>query len=317
MTGYLIRRVLQSIVVLFLVTVIVFILLHLLPGGPARAILGTRATPAQIALFNKQNGYDLPWPAQYGVWINQLIRGNFGFSIKLNQSVASLIANRLPKTLVLTVLSTVIAVIVAVPLGVLQAARRNKPSDYVLTGASFIFYSTPTFFLGLLLIIWFAIGLGWFPPEAPQGSTFLQILEDPKGLVLPVATLTLVTVALFSRYARSSIMDNLVEDYVRTARAKGAGEGRVMFKHVLRNALIPIATLLGLSLPGIFSGTLITESVFNYPGMGLLFWNSTQDQDYPVLLGFTLIVGVATVVGSLLADIAYAVLDPRVRYVRT
>lgn len=314
MTGYLLRRIAQSVAVVFGVTVIVFVLLHLLPGGPARAILGNRATPLQVHQFNVVNGYNRPWPVQYGLWISQLLRGNLGFSYQLNQSVTSLINERLPKTLLLSGVSTLLALVVAVPLGILQAVRRNSAVDYVLTGAAFVFYATPTFFLGLLLIVFLAVNIQAFPAEAPQG-TIGSVLAHPQGLVLPVATLALVTIAAFSRYMRSSIMDNLAEDYVRTARAKGVSNRTVLFAHVLRNGLIPIATLLGLSLPVIISGALITESVFNYPGMGLLFWNAAQTRDYPILLGVTVIVGVATVLGSLLADIAYAVLDPRVRYV--
>lgn len=316
MTSYLIRRVLQALVVVVLVSMIVFALLHVLPGGPARAMLGPQATEAQVAQFIRANGYDRPLPVQYGEWVAQLLRGDLGYSYKLNQTVTSLLANRLPKTVLLTGVSTLIAVLVAVPLGMFQAVRRNRLADYSLTGLAFVFYSTPPFFLGLILILVFAVNLHWVPAQAPQASALLDVLGQPVALLLPIATLTLVSIAHFSRYARSAIMDNLVEDYVRTARAKGAGEGRVLFRHVLHNAFAPIVTILGLSLPGILAGTLITESVFNYPGMGLLFWTSAQVQDYPVLLGFSLIVGIATVTGSLLADIAYALLDPRVRYTR-
>jgi peptide/nickel transport system permease protein len=201
-----------------------------------------------------------------------------------------------------------------VPIGLLQAVRRNKAADYTFTSLSFLFYAAPTFFVGTVLILVFSVKLGWFGPEAPQGGV-MSDLTDWKDLTLPVVTLALVTIALFSRYMRSAVLDNLTEDWVRTARAKGASQRRVLWRHVLRNSLIPIATLLGLSLPAIISGALITESVFNYPGMGYLFYQSAQRQDYPVMLGFIIVVAIATVVGSLLADIAYAVLDPRVRYV--
>jgi peptide/nickel transport system permease protein len=314
MTGFITRRLLQSIVVVLLVTVIVFILLHLLPGGPARAQLGPRATPVAIANFNHQMGYDRPVPIQYWDWLTQLVTGNLGFSVKFNQSVVSLIGERLPKTLVLTILSTVFALVVAIPLGMVQAVRRNHAADYTITFWAFVFYSTPSFFLGVVLIVVFSVYLPILPAEAPQSSSLGVILSQPAGLVLPVLTLALLTIAQFSRYMRSSVIDTLTEDYVRTARAKGAGERIVLIRHVLRNSLIPIATLLGLSLPAIFSGALITEAVFNFPGMGQLFWTAAQTQDYPVMLGVTVLVGVATVVGSLLADLAYAVLDPRVRF---
>jgi peptide/nickel transport system permease protein len=199
----------------------------------------------------------------------------------------------------------------------LQAVRRNKVVDHVFTGFAYLFYATPPFFLGLVLILLFAVKFQALPAEGPQGNGLGAVFSDIPGMVLPVAALALLTLALFSRYMRSSVMDNITEDYVRTARAKGASERRILFGHILRNALIPIATLLGLSLPVIFSGALITESVFNYPGMGFLFWQSAQQTDYPVLMAVVLVVGVATVLGSLLADIAYAVLDPRVRYVRS
>lgn len=314
MIGFITRRLLQSIVVVLLVTVIVFILLHLLPGGPARAQLGARATPAAIANFNHQMGYDRPVPIQYWNWLKQLVTGNLGFSTKFNQSVASLIGERLPKTLVLTVLSTLFALAVAIPLGMIQAVKRNHVADYTITAGAFIFYATPPFFLGIVLIVVFAVYLPVLPAEAPQSSSIGVILSQPAGLILPVLTLALVTIAQFSRYMRSSVIENLAEDYVRTARAKGAGERSVLIRHVLRNSLIPVATLLGLSLPAIFSGALITEAVFNFPGMGQLFWTAAQTQDYPIMLGITVLVGVVTVIGSLLADLAYAVLDPRVRY---
>lgn len=313
MTGFITRRLLQALVVVLLVTMIVFILLHLLPGGPARAQLGPRATPAAIANFNHQMGYDRSIPIQYWDWLTQLATGNLGFSSKFNQSVVSLIGERFPKTLVLTMLSTVFALVVAIPLGMLQAVKRNHAADYTITCWAFIFYATPPFFLGAVLIVVFSVYLPVLPAEAPQSSSLGTILSQPAGLILPVLTLTLLTIAQFSRYMRSSAIENLAEDYVRTARAKGAGERIVLLHHVLRNSLIPIATLLGLALPAIFSGALITEAVFNFPGMGQLFWTAAQTQDYPIMLGITVLVGVATVIGSLLADLAYAVLDPRVR----
>ncbi len=314
MTGFISRRLLQSVVVVLLVTVIVFILLHLLPGGPARAQLGPRATPMAIANFTHQMGYDRPLPIQYWDWLTQLVTGNLGFSVKFNQSVVSLISERLPKTLVLTILSTVFALAVAIPLGILQAVKRNHVVDYTITFWAFVFYATPPFFLGVVLIVVFSVYLPILPAEAPQSSSLGVILAHPGGLILPVSTLALLTIAQFSRYMRSSVIDTLTEDYVRTARAKGASERIVLIRHVLRNSLIPVATLLGLSLPAIFSGALITEAVFNFPGMGQLFWTAAQTQDYPIMLGITVLVGVATVIGSLLADLAYAILDPRVRF---
>ncbi len=314
MIGFLIRRVLQAIAVLFVVSVITFILLHLLPGGAARAVLGVRATPAQIAHFNQANGYDRPLPVQYVTWLWGLLHGDLGYSYHLNQSVASLIAEKLPKTIVLNVIALIISVGMAIPIGVAQAVRRNKAFDYVATGLGFIFYSSPIFFLSLVLVMWFSLQLGWLPSEAPQSDGVAGILSQPRELVLPVASLVLVQISLFSRYMRSSFMDGLVQDYVRTARAKGAGLLRVYYLHILRNSLIPMVTLVGLSLPVILGGSLIVEQVFNYPGMGLLFWQEAQVNDYPVLLGVTLVVGAATVVGNLVADVLYGILDPRVRY---
>jgi peptide/nickel transport system permease protein len=317
LAGFMLRRVLQSIVVVLLVTMITFALLRLIPGNVAVAVMGPGAyrNPASIRLFNSEYGFNLPWYRQYFLWLGHLLRGNLGFSWKLNQSVASLLADRLPKTIVLVGASTILALVLAVPIGVLQAVRRNKPTDHVFNALSTLFYATPAFLIGIALIWVFAITIPILPPEGPQGEGLGALLTNLDAMILPVASLTLLTVALFSRYMRSSVLDNLTEDYVRTARAKGASERRVLMVHVLRNSLIPIATLIGLSLPGILAGALITEAVFNYPGMGYLFFQSAQSQDYPVLLGFTIVVAVATVVGSLLADILYAVLDPRVRYV--
>jgi peptide/nickel transport system permease protein len=311
-TKFLLRRCSQAVVVLLLVSVIVFGLLHLLPGGPARAILGTHATPSNIAAFNHQNGLDSPLPVQYWHWLTGVLTGNLGFSYVQNQSVASLLADRLPKTAVLAAVSVVLALLIAVPVGFFQAVRRNRVGDYALTTLTLVLYSTPAFWIGILLIDVLAVRLHVVPAEAPQGS-FSALFSAPQALVLPVLTITLVTVAAFSRYTRSSVLDELAHDYVRMARSHGASRRVILFGHVLRNAAGPIVTLLGLYLPFIVSGTLITEFVFNYPGIGLLAFSAATPQDYPVMLGVVVVVGAATVIGSLLADIGHALLDPRVR----
>jgi peptide/nickel transport system permease protein len=312
--GFLIRRILQAIVVIFFVTIVTFLLLHLLPGGPVRALLGPRASPAQVAHFNHVYGYDRPWFIQFLKYCWQLLHGNLGYSVKLNVTVASQIAQDLPKTVVLIALGTAVSLIFGIPLGIYQAVKRYTVGDYVLTGISFIGYATPTFFFGLLLISWFADSLHIFPPGAPSGSTLGQILSQPNALVLPVLTYAFLGYAGWSRYMRSSVMDNLVQDYVRTARAKGASESRVLWGHIFRNSLVTIVTLLGLTIPDLVGGAVIVEQVFNYPGMGLLFFNAASNYDYQMLLGITLIGTLATILGNLLADIGYAALDPRVRY---
>jgi peptide/nickel transport system permease protein len=310
---YLITRLGQALIVVVLVTIIAFLILHALPGGVARATLGKDATLDQLAAFNHANGYDKPWFQQYILYVGRLLHGNLGYSYQLNQSVLAAIIQRLPKTMVLSLFSTVLAIVVAIPLGVVQAVRRNRAADYTITSLSLLAYATPIFFMGLMLIILFSQKWPILPPEAPQGFTVGEVLADPAGLVLPVVTLAIVTVATYSRYVRSSMVDNLNENYVRTARSKGLPEWRVVLVHTLRNGLFPIIGLLGMYLPALFSGALVVESLFNYPGMGQLFWQAALKRDYPILLGVTLIISVATVAGSLVADLLYAAADPRVR----
>jgi peptide/nickel transport system permease protein len=314
MTRYLVRRVSQSVAVLFIVTVIVFSILHFLPGSPARAILGIRATPAAIAAFNAANGYNRALPVQYLLYLDRLLHGNLGFSYHFDQSVGSLLVLDLPKSALLVGSSYVVSLLIAIPMGIVQALRREKMLDHALTTFSFVGYAMPTFWLGILLVVWFSADLHVFPSEGPQGASVTASLSDPSALVLPVATLTIVTVAQFSRFMRASAVENMLQDYIRTARAKGLPDWQVVTRHLLRNSVLPIITLVGLSLPGVLSGAIIVEALFNYPGMGWLFWTATGAHDYPVLMGFTIVVAAATVIGNLLADIAYAVADPRVRY---
>jgi len=311
---YLIRRVAQAIGVLVLVTMIVFAILHFLPGSPARAILGVKASAPAIKAFNIANGYNRAVPMQYLLFLDRLVHGNLGFSYHRDQTVDSLLAQALPKTALLVGIAYVLAIVIAIPLGVAQALRRNKPLDHIVTVFSFVGYSMPMFWLGMLLIALFAVQFHLLPAEAPQGASVGAVVQDPRGLVLPVVTLTIVTLAQFSRFVRSSTIDNLLQDYVRTAKAKGVSQRQLVTRHLLRNSLLPIVTLIGLSLPAVLSGAVIIESLFNYPGMGWLFWTAASTKDYPVLMGFTVVVGAATVVGTLLADVVYAFMDPRIRY---
>jgi peptide/nickel transport system permease protein len=313
-TGYLIRRMGQAIIVIVGVTIIVFILRHLLPGSIARAIIGPQATPQQVATFNRENGLNRPLPWQYVSFLNQIIHGNLGYSFKQNMSVDAIVAHDLPNDALLVGASLVLALLIAIPVGVLQAVRRDKLADYAATGISFVLYSMPSYLLGLILIAVFAVNLRLLPAEAPQQATIGEVLSDPAGLVLPIATLTLVNFALFSRYMRSSAIENLTQDYIRTARAKGLRQITILYRHLLRNSLIPVATLVGISMPGILTSGLIIEQLFNFPGVGLAYFNAAENGDYPVVFGVTVLVALATVIGNLFADIAYAVLDPRVRY---
>ena len=314
MTGYILRRIGQAVIVLLGVTILVFILQHLLPGSIARAIIGPRASAAQIAAFNREYGLDRPLPVQYFSFLNQVIHGNLGYSFKQNMSVDAIVLHGLPNDIILVGTSLVLALLIAIPLGIAQAVRRNKLTDYTATGVSFLLYSMPSYLLGLLLISVFAVNLRLLPAEAPQEPTITGVLSDPAGLVLPIATLTLVTCALFSRYMRSSAIESLAQDYIRTARAKGLGQFAILSRHLLRNSLIPVVTLVGISLPGILTFGLIVEELFNFPGIGLAYFNAAVNGDYPVVFGVTVLVALATVAGNLFADVAYAILDPRVRY---
>ena len=300
MTAYLARRVLQAVAVVLLVTLIVFGLIRLAPGGAAVGVLGSGSAHQQFLV-------------EYLTWLGHVLTGNLGRSLRLNESVGALLAASLPRTLVLAGLSTLIALLIAVPVGLLQAVRRNSTVDHVLRGLTYLLYGAPPFVLGLLLILYLAVDTHIFGAEGPQAPGIGGFITDPRDLTLPVATLTLVTIAIFARYMRSSALDSLGQEYVQAARARGGGEGRVVVSHVLRNSLVPIVTLLGLSLPQIVGGALVVEILFNIQGMGWQIWQAAVNHDFPVTLGFTLVIGAAAALGSLLADIGYAVLDPRVR----
>jgi peptide/nickel transport system permease protein len=312
-TAYLARRIGQAVVVVIGVLILTFIMIHLEPGNAARATLGTRATPGRIAIFNSTYGLNEPLYRQFVTYADQVAHGNFGTSYSLQQPVSTLIAQRAPRDAVLLGLATVLAVAIAIPLGIYQALHRDQVTDHVATGVSFTLYSMPDFFFGILLISVFSVELRILPPSAPQATSVAGILADPRALILPVVTLALVILASFSRYMRSSAIDVLAQDFIQVARAKGLPQHLIVMRHVLRNAVLPVVTMIGVSFSWIITGAVIIEAVFNYPGMGLLFYQAATSHDFPVMLGSALIIGIVTVTGNLLADVAYGVLDPRIR----
>ncbi|NUT36553.1 MAG: ABC transporter permease [Hamadaea sp.] len=311
MTQYVLRRLVTSAIVVLGVSVITFMLLHGMSGSPGRAILGVQASAEAVAAFDREHGYDRSLVAQYLTYLGQLLQGDLGYSYKLNQSVNALLADNAGRTAMLAGVSLVLAVCVAVPLGVFQAVKRNSLSDNVLTTLTFVAYSMPAFLLAMLLIQVFALGLGILPAQASQSSSTFVIFTEPRAMLLPVLTLSGITVAMYSRYQRSAALDQLAQDYIRVARAKGLSMRMVLTRHLLRNACLPLVTLIGMTIPLLLAGNLVVESVFNYPGLGLLFFNSLNNQDYPVLLGYTLVASVLTVLGNLMADLVVAVSDPR------
>ena len=313
MTAYLLRRLGTSLIVLIGISIFVYLMLHAIFPSPARVVLGLRANNAQIDAWNKANGYDRPVIEQYLSYMNGLIHGNLGYSFADNQTVASLFQERVARSAYLSGMALLLAILIALPLGIFQAVKRNSLGDNALTSAAFILYSMPSFFLGLILIQVFAISFPLLSFEASQSTSIWVVMGNWRAMLLPILTLSLITVALYSRYMRSSSIDVLAQDYIKVARAKGLPERLVLTRHMVRNASLPMVTLVGLSLPGLLAGNLITESLFNYQGLGLLFFNSLGKEDYPVLLAYTLVGAIFVVLGNLVADIALTVADPRIR----
>ena len=316
MTAYIVRRLFIALVVVLGISLLTFAMLHVIGGSPGTIVLGTKANKATVAAWNKAHGFDNPFFVQYGSYLWQLLHGNLGESYKLNQSVDSLLAAFAPRSGLLVGVSLVIALVIAIPMGIFQALKRNSLADNVLAGGAFVGYAMPLFLTGLLLIQFFALGqpFSWFPAVDNTNQTGMgYVLSHPNQLVLPVATLTIAVVALFSRYMRSSALDVLAQDYIKVARAKGLSDRLVMARHLLRNACLPIITLVGLLIPTLLAGNVIVESLFNFPGLGYMFFTALGNEDYQILLAYTLIGALLTVIGNLIADIALTVADPRIR----
>jgi peptide/nickel transport system permease protein len=275
-------------------------------------ILGPKASPQAVAAWNAQNGFDDPIIVQYWHYVDALLHGNLGYSYKLNQPVAALFSERWARSLYLSGMGILIAIVIAVPLGIYQAVKRNSFGDQAVTAVAFTAYAMPDFLLYLIAIQVFALSLPIFSFEASQ-STSIVAVGDWREMALPIICIALLVLAGYSRYMRSSAMETLAQDYIKTARAKGLPERLVLLRHLLRNACLPMITLIGLSIPALLAGNLIAEFVFNYNGLGLLFYNSLSNEDYPVVIAYTLIGAVLTVAGNLIADIALTIADPRIR----
>ncbi|HJQ04604.1 MAG TPA: ABC transporter permease [Nocardioides sp.] len=316
MTRYVVRRLAISVVVLFGISAVTFFLLHVVSDSPGRIVLGQRATPQAVAAFDKAHGFDRPVVLQYLSYLHDLLRGDLGRSYKLNEGVGTLLQQNAGRSAMLSAAGLVVALLIAVPLGILQAVRRNSLVDRLGTAIAYVLYATPGFLLGLVLIALLSQQVHLFPAEASQSGSTWAVFTDPRSMALPVLTLAVTSIAIFSQYQRSAALDQLGQDYITVARAKGLPERQILTRHLLRNACLPLITLVGLSIPALLAGNLIVESLFNYPGLGLLFLNSLQREDYPVLLAYTLIGGVLTVVGNFLSDIAVAIADRRIELVK-
>ncbi len=305
MRRYLLRRLLLLIPVLWGVATLVFAVTNILPGDPVDLMLGETARPAQREVLRKALGLDRPLSVQYADYLGGLLRGDLGTSIHKKRPVARILAERIPASAELTLAALAIALLIALPLGVLAARRAGTALDLGAGALAVLGASVPVFWLGPLLIILFSIDLGWLPVSGRTG---------PLSLILPAATLGTALSAILMRMTRSSLLDILPQDYLATARAKGLSERRVLWLHALRNACLPLITILSLQLGALLSGAIITETVFAWPGVGRLTIQAIAARDYPLVQGCVLFIAFVYVAGNLLADIAYAWLDPRVRY---
>jgi peptide/nickel transport system permease protein len=324
MTTYILRRILQAIPIMFLLSVFLFGVVRLMPGGPlAQAERNPNVTPEQLAALRARLGLDQPLPVQYVKWIRAFVlEGDWGYSIKFRRPVAEMIGERVPATLILFGAGFLVMLVFAIPIGVYSAIKPYSAFDNVITTFSFAGQSVPVYWLGLILIVIFYLnvqspfGEG---PLFPAGGMYTigregELLDLLWHLVLPITAMSFSWIAWYSRFLRSSMRDTLNEDYIRTARAKGLSLRTVHFRHALRNALLPLVTLIALDLPTVFGGAVFIETIFAWPGMGRLFWDAAKGRDYPILLAVMMIYAALTLLFNLVADIVYGFLDPRIRY---
>jgi peptide/nickel transport system permease protein len=318
MAGYVARRLLQAVPILFGVAVISFSLIYLAPGDPIDRFRTPTIRPEQLQGLIRLYGLDKPLPEQFWSWLTTYVQvwrpEAWGYSFLDGQPVLFKIADRLPATLLLGASALALTVVVAIPLGILAAVRQYSVADRLISSLATIGYAIPSFLLGLYLLFFGGVVLGWFPLFGMESfGREGDPLDMGWHLILPVTSLAVQQIAGWSRYVRAAMLEVLHQDFVRTARAKGLPGRRVTFKHALRNALIPVITLIGLTIPSLLAGAAITEAIFTWPGVGLMGVDAVAQRDYPVVLAFVMIGGIGVVLGNLLADVAYAVADPRIK----
>ena len=316
MERYLVRRTLQAVPLLVGITIVIYVLLRATPGGPLSLYEGDPSVTAEdLTRLREQLGLNEPWPQQYARWITAFVQGDWGWSLVTKRPVLTMIGERLPNTLLLMGTVFVTTMAIAIPVGIVSAIRQYSWFDHVSTTLAFAGHSLPTFWIGLMLIMIFAVGLRWLPAGGMYtlGVPF-SLGDRARYLIMPVLTLALFDAANYTRYLRSSLLDVIRQDYVRTAYAKGMRESEVIRRHAFKNAAIPLVTVIALDLPQLFSGALITETIFAWPGMGRLFWEAAGRVDYPVLMGIFTVASSLVVLFNLLADLVYAWLDPRIKY---
>jgi peptide/nickel transport system permease protein len=313
MARYVVWRLAQLVPVLFLASIAVWLMIYLIPGDPAIALLGGDATPEQLARARVLMGLDQPLPVQYALWLGRVVRGDLGVSYLNGLPVRAMLAQRIPVTAQLTVASLVVALLIAGPLGMAAAVRPRSWIARGITGYNALAMAVPTFWLGILLVLFFGVRLKWLPT-----SGFAPFWDEPgralRFLILPAFTLGAYVSAVLARFVRAALLETLFQDYVRTARAKGVREGGVVWVHALRNALTPVVTVVGLQFGAFMGGAVITEAIFDYPGLGRMLLQAILTRDYTVVQGTILFVVLAFVVINLLTDLVYALLDPRIRY---
>ena len=316
MTRYVLKRLLQAVPLILGITFIAFIVLQAIPGGPAAAYRGmANVTAADLARIERELGLDRPVVVQYLDWIRRFVTGDWGISFVARRPVLDLVFERLPATLLLMGSGLFVSLVISIPLGVLAAMKRGRWLDSVLTFGSFVGLSIPAFWLGLMLIVIFTVWLGWLPGGGigPPGVE-PDLMTRLRYLVLPTVTISFVSVGFFTRYLRSSMIEVLHRDHIRFARSRGLPRWRVYLRHAFRNAAIPFVTVVAIHIPEYLIGALVVETIFSWPGTGRLFWESAVRFDYPVMMGILVLGALLVVASNLLADVAYAALDPRVRY---
>jgi peptide/nickel transport system permease protein len=317
-TNYLIRRIVGLVPLLIGISLVSFGMMFMAPGGPTSVFLASShpMSPVEIENIRHNLGLDKPWYVQYFLWLFNMLHGDFGYSFTDGRPVLTKILEKVPVTALLIGISFFFTILIAIPTAIYSAVHKNSVFDYVATAIAFIGYGAPTFWLGIELIQLFSVKWDLLPDSGLTSidSTGFNLMDYVRHLVLPVTTLTFVSLASWIRYQRSSMLEVLGEDYIRTAAAKGLSRNVVIFKHAFRNALLPLITLLGLYLPALLTGAYFVEIVFTIPGMGYLGLNAIFERDYPTVMGTTVISAVLVVIGNLLADIGYAAADPRIRY---